>query len=192
MRNALPPSGLLPLASWRRILWVVAAAAASFADAAVYIDGRFSDGTASYESVAYFDLEDTPWKYVRPGEILTGPITVLTSKDFDDFFIDYQKRLILGDPKEQTNNHRDDWVPDDDFLRNATSPREDDDAVFAETTLRDEVAGLPPHRDPAARPPVAGHGRRGGVRRRLQRRPALLLLHAASTSNRRDSARHSP
>lgn len=62
--------------------------------ASVYVDSPFAERV--YDSVAYFDFKDTKWPYVGPGDMLIGPVTVLTASVFDQFFMDYQEYRERG------------------------------------------------------------------------------------------------
>lgn len=56
--------------------------------ASVYLDAPFESRV--WDSVSYFDFEDTKWPFVGGGDMLIGPTNVLTSASFDNFFIEYQ------------------------------------------------------------------------------------------------------
>ena len=65
--------------------------------ASVYIDAPFAERV--FDSVAYFDFEDTRWPYVGGGDMLIGPINLLTASSFDEYFIEYQEEP----PTQQKN-----------------------------------------------------------------------------------------
>ncbi len=58
-------------------------------DASVYVDVPFAERV--FDSVPYFNFEDTRWPYVSVGDMLVGPISVLAPTDFDNFFMEYQQ-----------------------------------------------------------------------------------------------------
>lgn len=59
------------------------------AHATIYIDAPFAERV--YDSVAYFEFKDTKWPYAEGGDMLIGPLTILTATSFDQFFLEYQE-----------------------------------------------------------------------------------------------------
>lgn len=58
--------------------------------ASVYVDTPFSQKI--FDSVSYFDFEDTAWPFMKDsGDMLVGPVKILTGNGFDNFFMDYQE-----------------------------------------------------------------------------------------------------
>ena len=57
--------------------------------ASVYINAPFANRV--YDSVAYFQFQDTKWPFVESGDMLIGPISVLSATSFDQFFMEYQQ-----------------------------------------------------------------------------------------------------
>lgn len=64
-------------------------------DASVYVDVPFAEKV--FDSVPFFDFKNTKWPFITTGDMLIGPISVMTPSEFDAFFIDYQQSGFAQD-----------------------------------------------------------------------------------------------
>jgi hypothetical protein len=97
--------------------------------ASVYLDAPFESRV--WDSVSYFDFEDTKWPFVGGGDMLIGPTNVLTSSSFDNFFIEYQ----TAEHNDQQIPENSTSVPYDIATQSPTAPKiRDPEADYEITT----------------------------------------------------------